>query len=142
MQAFSVQEPRVKDFMQHLFVQNTFNSFEVRGITLRSFAYFEISREETEGYCTWEELRPYVRHIIKGREKPKAMKVVLAKSDPWVLHLNAAALFVNITYDGDKITITTAVSQKNFALNKEVDIEWDSWVAEFLKQSGIVVAQL
>lgn len=138
MQAFSIQDHHVKEFMRHLFIQDTFIGFEVRGITLYSFTYFEISGEKAEGYCTWEELRPYVHHIIKGREKPKSMKVILNKPEPWLIHPNAAALFININYDAEKIVCTTATSQKNFDLTKDVDAEWDIWVKEFFKQKGII----
>jgi len=144
MQAFSISEPHVKDFMQHLFAHDTFVDFEIRGIVVHGFTYFEISGErarqpdEAASYCTWEELRPYVRNIIKGKEKPRAMKIIFARSSPESLHPNAAALFMNLTYEGDKLTCTTATSQKQFDLDKKVDTEWDSWVADFLKQKGII----
>ena len=169
MLAFSIQGPYVKDFMQHLFSHDTFCGFEVRGITLHSFTYFEISgesinSEETinssehdnlgegingEGnkgksvYYSWEELRPYVRHILKGREKPRAMKLVFARAGPGELHPNAAALFMNMSYEsngamGDKLSCTTATSQRQFDLDRSVDKLWDGWVLEFFKSKGIV----
>ena len=144
MQAFSIPEPYVKDFMQHLFFHDTFVDFEVRGIVVHSFTYFEISgersrlSEENVSHCTWDELRPYVRHIIKGKEKPRSMKIIFARSIPETLHPNAAALFINMTYEGDKLTCTTATSQKQFDLDRKVDTEWDSWVTDFFKQKGII----
>jgi len=137
MQVFTIQEPNIKDFMQHLFGQDSFNSFQIRGITIHSFTYFEISGEKAEGYCTWEELSPYVRNILKGREKPRAMKFVFAHSSVEAVHPNAAALFINVNYEGEKITCTTATSQKNFDLNREVDTVWDIWVKDFFVQKNI-----
>ena len=137
MQVFSIQETDIKDFMQHLFATDSFNNFQVRGITIHSFTYFEISGEKAEGYCTWEELMPYVRHILKGRDKPRAMKLIFACDDLEKIHPNAAALFININYEGDKITCTTATSQKNFDLNREVDTTWDTWVRDFFIQKNI-----
>ena len=144
MQAFSIPEPHIKDFMQHLFAQDTFNDFEVRGVVVHGFTYFEISGEKARlpdqgaSYCTWEELRPYVRNIIKGTEKPRSMKIIFAQTNPETLNPNAAALFINMTYEGDKLTCTTATSQKQFDLNKAVDTEWDNWVRDFFRQKGIV----
>ena len=144
MQAFLIEEPHIKGFMQHLFTLETFVDFEVRGVIVHCFTQFEISGEkgaqDEQGstYCTWGELRPYVRNIIKGKEKPRAMKIIFARGAPESLHPNAAALFVNVNYDTDKITCTTACSQKNFELNKAVDLEWDRWVAGFFKEAGIL----
>ena len=145
MQAFSIPEPQIKDFMQHLFAHDTFINFEVRGVVVHGFTYFEISGEKTRlpdqeaNYCTWEELRPYVRNIIKGTEKPRAMKIIFAQTAPESLNPNAAALFINMNYEGDKLTCTTATSQKQFDLNKAVDMEWDNWVRDFFRQKGITV---
>ena len=141
MKAFSIQEPDIKEFMHHLFTHDTFINFEVRGVVVHSFTYFEISGE-TEGgaYCSCGQLRPYVRNIIKGKEKPRTMKIILARGNPESLHPNASALFLNIMYEGDKINFTTACSQKKFELNKEVDIEWDRWAAAFFEEKGIITS--
>jgi len=162
MLSFSIEGDHVKDFMQHLFTHGTFCSFEARGIVVHSFTCFHISGEKvvsandnsrspdahTEpdsqaepnrhpGHCTWEEIRPYVRHIIKGKEKPRAMKIIFAHSSPETLHPSAAALFINVTYEGGSLSCTTASSQKQFALDKAVDMEWDSWVQNFFTREGI-----
>jgi len=142
MRSYTVEEIGVKEFMQHLFVLDTFVEFEMRGVTIHSFTHFEISGEGDDGFCTWEEIRPYVRHIIKGRDKPRAMKIIFARASPETLHPNAAALFINIAYDGEKINITTAGSQKNFELSKSMDIEWDNWVADFLAEKGMASLRL
>ena len=144
MRVFTIEDPHVKDFMQHLFTHDTFIDFEVRGIVLHSFTYFEISGAiggtdaDNNSYCTWDELRPYVRYIIKGKEKPRSMKIIFAHKSPETIHPNAAALFINISYEtsteGDQIKCTTACSQKNFELNKAVDMEWDNWAEEFFKK--------
>ena len=149
MLAFSIPEPDIKEFMQHLFANDTFNNFEVRGVTVHSFTYFEISGErprredEKNSYCTWEEIRPYVRNILKGKEKPRAMKIIFAWGNPEELHPNAAALFVNVNYEGEnKVICTTATSQKNFDMSRAVDTEWNNWVTDFLKRNGITASQM
>lgn len=143
MKSLSIQE--TKNFMQHLFTQPTFNTFEVRGITVHSFTYFEISgdkgRDKSEGFCTWEELKPYLHHILKGKDKPRSMKIIFAAANPEAITPNAAALFINISYEADKITCTTGSSQKQFDLNKTVDTDWDNWVIQFFQQKNIQTTQ-
>jgi len=136
MLAFAIQEPELKDFMQHLFTHGTFCGFEVRGVIVQSFVNFEIS----ESSSSWEEIRPYVRNFLSGRERPRAMKFVFARGEPDTLHPNAAALFINMTYEGGddaRMSITTATSQVQFQLDKTVDREWDAWVSDFFRQNGI-----
>ena len=141
MQVFTVKEPDIKDFMQHLFTLDTFFDFEVRGIVIHSFTHFEISGQGEEGgHCLWEEVMPYVRNILKGKKKPRTMKIILARANPETLHPNAAALFVNIIYEEDKITCTTACSQREFELNKAVDNEWDRWILEFFQSKGVTIS--
>lgn len=138
MRAFEVEESNVKEFMQHLFAHDTFNDFEVRGIVLSSFTYFEVSGESVNGgYCSWEELRPYVRFILKGQDKPRLMKVVFAKARPEEFNDNAAALFINLVYEDGKVLCTAACSQRNFELSKAMDVEWDAWVEGFFREKGI-----
>ena len=140
MKAFSVLH--VREFMHHLFKRDTFNAFAVRGVEVHVFTYFEISGEKPRNsperqYCTWGELRSYVLQIIKGDEKPRTMKVIFAHEKPETLHPNAAALFINILYENDSVLCTTATSQKNFEMDKQMDNQWDAWVTNFFNNNGI-----
>jgi hypothetical protein len=142
MQAFAIDKSFIRTFMNHVFDQGTFFDFEVRGVAIHSFTYFEISGEkprtgERIAYCPWGDVQPYARNIIKGGTKPRAMKIVLAKASPQALNPNAAALFININYEGEDLTCTTASSQINFDLNKAVDNEWDAWVEGFFTEQKI-----
>jgi len=135
--------------MRHLFTLSSFDDFEVRGIVINTLTRFEISGERIEkaekigeaeqgeeSHCTWRDLCPYVRNIIKGKEKPQSMEIKFALAEPEKLHKNAAALFIIMRYSS-QITCVTGSSQKNFELNKIIDSEWDSWVIAFFKQLGI-----
>jgi hypothetical protein len=141
MRSFSVGAPHVKDFMRHLFTLGTFDAFEARAAEIFTFARFEISGEKEGGYCAWAELKPYVRHIIQGEKKPRFIKLVFSRSraDTEALHPNAAALFLNITYENDRVAVTTGTAQKVFNLDKQPDGLWEHRVAEFFKENKIEV---
>ena len=148
MLAYSVPQQHVKSFMHHLFKSDIFNSFETRSVEVHTFAYFEISgrRDGSENeYCAWGELQPYVFEIIKGNRKPRVIKIILSRGRQAAeeLHPNAAALFLNITYESsggenDKVSCTAAASQKNFEMDKQMDKLWESWVTDFFARNGIV----
>jgi len=93
------------------------------------------------GYISWEALRPLIFAIIKTGEKPKQIKIVFSYKSKEIttIHTNAAALFLNMTYENGGVNFTTATAQKNFALDKSLDDNWDEWVRGFFNKSGIPV---
>ncbi|MBE6011910.1 DUF5721 family protein [Anaeropeptidivorans aminofermentans] len=149
MLSFSVPLSEVKDFMASLFKKDVFDFFEVRGVEIITFTKFEISAiissdeedERTRNFCIWEELRPYAFDIIKGNKKPKAIKIIFSmpQEKAEVLHQNAGALYLNLIYNGNEINLSTATSQKTFALNKELDLVWEEYIKNFFKENKIAV---
>lgn len=150
MLALKIIDSEVKDFMNKLLRESVFDVFEVRGVEIMGFTKFEISgildaaaRDDVSAparnYCTWQELRPYVLHIIKGGKKPKSIKIIFSPSlqETLAVHANASALFLNLTYDGDGLLLTTASAQKNFSLDKSLDAAWEESVFDFLKVNRI-----
>jgi hypothetical protein len=151
--AFYVPDTGVKDFMNKLFRETAFDSFEIRDVSVTAFVKFEISgslskeallaqpENSRRYYAFWEELKPYVFGFIKGKTKPENIKLVfsggeaLAKS----VHTNAAALFLNMNYENGEVHFTTATSQKEFALNKELDMRWEEYIEHFFRALEINV---
>ena len=99
------------------------------------------SKPQHQGYISWEALRPLIFSIIKTGAKPKQIKVVFSykAAEITTIHPNAAALFLNMTYENDQVYFTTATAQKNFALDKSLDDNWDGWVRNFFNLNGIPV---
>ena len=148
MIAFSITD--TKFFMNSLLKEDTFDSFEVRGVELYSFTKFNMSgalntsdltdSDIKRNYCTWQELRPYVFNIIKGNAKPKYIKIIFSLSveESLKLHSNSAALYLNMNFSDDAITFTTGTAQKNFDLDKSLDHVWEDYVIKFFKAKGFV----
>ncbi len=155
MQAFNIPEPDVKSFMNRLLKESLFDGFEVRGVEVFGITRFSLSGaldnsfvEANESgndraFCLWSELRPYVFQIIKGGKRPKAIRLIFSLDSVKAqsLHENAAALFLNIAYEGNSITCTTATSQKNFSLDKSMDMLWDENVINFFRENQIAVVK-
>jgi len=149
MLSFSIVETEVRDFMNKFLREGAFDSFEVRGVDISSFARFEIdgaapesAHEGGKTYCTWGELRPYVYNIIKGR-RPRAFKAVLSLPGEQVqaLHDNLSACFLNLMFNGSLILCTAAVSEKAFALDRAADEVWHAYITEFFKEKKIAIAK-
>ncbi|MCL2187246.1 MAG: DUF5721 family protein [Defluviitaleaceae bacterium] len=148
MLSLALPPAAVKNFMGQLLRETQFDFFAVRNVELTLATHISISGLlETEGeeapgkkkYTSWGELRPLVYDLIKRATKPKLIKIVFSHPAPVDIHTNAAALFLNMTYEGDRIIFTTATSQQSFALEKTLDTAWDEWVQTFFINKNISV---
>ena len=127
-----------KTFMKKLLKEDTFDNFLVRDLELVSFAKFEI-----KGPVLWEELKPIILYVIKGREVPKSLKVifVLDKEKTLELHENAANFSLNLNFTGE-VFLTGGTSAKTFTLDKTLDYIWESYIIGFFKENKIYLEEL
>jgi len=142
----------VKGFMGKLLREDILDKFEVRGVELSLNIRISINgvlespdaNEEgpvSPGYISWETLRPMVYDIIKAGAKPRQIKIIFSykAEDVKAIHPNAAALFLNMVYENDTVSFTTATAQREFALDKSLDDSWDEWVRGFFVSKNIFV---
>jgi hypothetical protein len=94
-----------------------------------------------EGFITWEQAKPIVMAIIKNGAKPQYIKIIFSADTETVnnMHNNAQALFLNMIYENNQVIFTTASSQKQFELDKSLDVNWDKWINSFFKHHNIPV---
>lgn len=151
MYVFYISDSEVKNFMNKILRENYFDDFELRNVQIKSFAKFDIDgkieRKFCENnndfsddifFCKWKKIKPYVFNFIKGKVKPSYMKIVISAPENLLQQIseNAAALFLNFVFENDKVC-TTGVSQKNFQLNKKLDLAWEEYVRSFFKNIQI-----
>ncbi len=150
----------VKGFMTKLLKEQTFEIFEVRGISITSFTKIEIScfvdkeyfSEEDEtlsNYCKWKQLRQLVFFIIKGEKPPKKIKIVFSLPNQLVkqIHKNAASCSLNLVFENREAYFTVASSEKVFSVpnsleKKEVNAAWVNFALDFFKSNNIIVSTL
>jgi len=150
MYLFYIVDEEVKSFMNKLLRDYIFDNFEVRNIKIQTFVKYDINCNLSNDYirenkkerffCNWEEIKPYIFQIIKGKKKPLRIKIIFSMPEKKALeiHNNAKALFLNLNFENDIITFTTGTSQINFSMNKEVDIAWEEYIKEFFKKHNIM----
>ena len=154
MVAFEVEN--IKNFMSLLLKGTTFDNFEVRLVSLKTFTNFEIdpylnkeffSLDEQENlnrtYCLWSELKPIVFELIKGSKLPKFIKLIISYPENRLseIHENASSLFINIIFENNTLTCISGCSQKNFSMDKSVDILWDDYVKKFFTANKIILSE-
>ena len=160
----ALQIKHIRDFLNRLLLQDTFDRFLVSEASVTTFATFSIDGQlhrefydpETEEgreaaerrQVTWKEIRPFCYSIIRGRRTPLAFKFVfqLPESETALLlarsGLNAGledvyGLFLNCQYQGENLTLTTGSSLRIFSMDRSLDRAWDAMVEEFLRNQEL-----
>jgi hypothetical protein len=149
MLALELDKSTVKAFMGQLLREEIFDRFEVRGVEIATTIHINLDGrleaagdgDKKLGFSSWEEMRPIVYAIIKASPKPGYVKIIFSYKTCEVceIHSNAAALFLNFTYENDNVFFTTGTAQKEFLFEKSLDAAWDKWVKEFLAKANLTV---
>ena len=147
-----------KDFMSHLLLADTFdhfsfiegeivtyNTFKIDGFIRKEF--FDIGPELPE-YSPWKNLRDFCFSVIKGKRTPLSFRFIFSLSRKNIGRLitqSAPALdpdsvqgrYLNIHFDGARLSCVTGTSFKTFTMDKTLEHAWDEMVEKFLKQKHI-----
>lgn len=156
MIAFSL--PNIKDFTAHLLLKDTFdpfsfiegeivtfNTFQIDGFIRKEF--FDTDAELPE-YSPWKNLREYCFSLIKGKRTPLSFHFIFSLSRKNIGRLieqnglsmrpeEVQGLYLNIHYDGARLSCVTGTSFKSFNMDKTLEHAWDEMVEKFLRQKEI-----
>ena len=142
-----------KQFMAQLLKSTVFDNLLVRSIVLKTSVLYEIDctidktwfnddeQEGLERFAKWSDMRHIVFELIKGNRLPGYIKIVLSPTDETAekIHKNAAALFINILFENNVLSVTTGCSEKQFAMDKAVERTWDESAQKFFKHNSIII---
>ena len=139
MLALEIEKSAVKGFMAKILRETLFDGFEVRTVEIATIPRISLDGACDCGFVTWGDIRKLAYEIIKLCPRPKQMKIIFSYKNPQEIHANAVAAFVNLVYENDSVTFTTATAQKDFTLDKTLDHAWDNYVMDFFKEAGLPV---
>lgn len=151
--------PQIKKTMGTLFTSTAFDNFLVSEITIVNGATLNIdghitkNSDETEEsfqlpYMEYGKVRPAALEFIKGTHTPSYIKLVLTLSPDNIKNTlesiscpltvsEVNGMFINLTYQSGKITVTSGISYAIFTKNIELEHEWDRLIQKFLVKIGI-----
>lgn len=159
----------IKDFMNKLLCQETFDNFLLREATIVGNATWNVdgtltpdfySSEELESegltglqFLPFSKLRQQCFSLIKGKRTPSYFKFVfllspsnlsrtLEQTHSSFTPADITGLFLNLKYQSNKLLLTTGVSYRVFSTDKSLEHEWDSLVKRFLKGHSISFVEL
>lgn len=151
MIGLSIQD--IKNFMAGMLTGNMFDKFYLCDGEIQTFTEFHLGGylnrpyfdseewENLEGrkLCLWSEMKPFVFQLIRGHKLPVRFKFVFQLSREntvWLLEKHRlpvreediGGLFMNITYEHQKLVCTSGVSYKTFIMDKTLEQCWDETV--------------
>ncbi len=158
----ALQITSMKQFMNHLLVADTFDSFLLEEATISTANTFTIdghinhefffSEDAPETgipeFRPWNEIKGLCFDLIKGKRTPLFFRFVLhldpSKAAALLERENCdidpsqvKALVLNIRYDGSKAVLTTGTAYHTFLLSKEPDAIWDRFLQHYLSSREI-----
>lgn len=160
----ALQIKNIKNFMNKLLLQDTFDPFLVSEASITTFTTFSISGDlrkeffdpeqtDLEEYTSrtqvsWKEVRPFCLSVIKGKRPPLSFKFVfqlppeeitqlLEETDLPIQPEDVYGLFFNCQYHSEMLTLTTGSSMKIFTLDRSLDQAWDQKLTAFLEKEGL-----
>lgn len=153
----------IKSFMSNLLIQQVFDEFLLSELEIKTYNSFKMSGKrnkmwytdeeweelEQKEYSRWLEIKPIAFQLIKGNKTPSSFKVVfllptdkveqlLLKESVGFTKEDINGLFLNLYYENNALHIITGTSIRIFTMDKKMDMIWDQFIREFLKNSKIV----
>lgn len=156
MIAFSLTN--TKEFMSHLLLSDTFdhfsfiegeivtfNTFKIDGFIQKEF--FDTGAELPE-YSPWKNVREFCFSVIKGKRAPLSFRFIfslsrnnirrlISQSAPGLEPDSVQGLYLNIHFDGGRLTCITGTSFITFTMDKTLEHAWEEMVEKFLRQKHI-----
>ena len=151
MEIFEIEEKA--DYIRELFVSkyDSFYLYEARVKTKLDYyingklnkAYFDSEQaEELSEYIEWKDIKQTVYDYIRGKRLPIAFKIILMfnrENINRLLEMNhlpvssedVGALFLNVVYEHETLSVTTGTSLKIFTLDKILEQVWDDTVKKY-----------
>ena len=156
MIAFSLTN--ITEFMSQLLLSETFDSFAFIEGEIVTFNTFRIdgflqkeffdTEEPLPEYSLWKNVRDYCFSLIRGKRTPLSFRFVFSLSRKNIEKLTAQnvpsldpdavqGLYLNIHYDGARLTCVTGTSFKTFTMDKSLERTWDEMAEKFFRQKGV-----
>ena len=147
MLAFTVFD--TKKLMAYLLKGDIFDQFTFRQGEIYSFATFTINgakdqsfitEEDSEPYCLWADIKPFVFETVKGKRLPKSMKLVFSlPKEKTERYPNAKAVFLNLLFREGALLCTTSLTEETFSLEQKATKQWDEDILHFFKKHQVAI---
>ena len=152
MEIFSIDEKT--EYLKELFEKEKYDSFylyEARVKTKLDYyvngrlnrEYFDTEEQaDLPEYVEWKDIKQIVYSYIKGKRLPIGFKIILMfnrENISRLLEMNnlpvktedVSALFMNVVYEHEALSVTTGTSLKIFTMDKTLEHVWDDTIKKY-----------
>ena len=167
MTGFTIEN--LKEFMNLLLRTDSFDEYLISEAEIKTNALFRIDCRLSKGFYESSELTaltlsegdplPYsmmketLFDLIKGKHLPVSLKLVLSLSPENTEKLilssgtplrmeELSGLFLNLSYLGGILRITTGVGYRIFSKDRSLEAAWDTFTRHFLSSHGILFTEI
>lgn len=157
MKNFEINDNKeIKEFLNGLFTDERYESFYLFSVKLDSSVSYDIDgkinrefydedefSELTEKeYICWRDIKKTVLGFMKDGKLPVKMKLILMFNKDNITRLiemnnipihpeNVRALFMNVLFSDNKLSVTTGTSLNVFTMDKSLEDLWDATVEKY-----------
>lgn len=149
MKMFHIED--VKEFMEFLFLKEIFDKFCVSSMELKTLVPISVkgnlltdwlSEEEKElygdmEYVPWKLLRPLAFSLIKGKQKPRMLRIQFVH-----YMANGDCGGLRIQFENNELMCISSYTSASFSLDKSREQIWDDNCSEFFHKNKIVSTEL
>lgn len=108
---------------------------------------------EGQTYIDYAQVKPLLTSILKQSHTPTAIKITFSlnkKSTEAIQQrilgesavLPVQGFLINLTYDGEKLRITTGTNYAQFILDKSIEQSFDQMMRQFFKKNELLMVDL
>ena len=152
MEIFSIDEKT--EYLKELFEKEKYDSFYLYEARVKTkldyyvngrlnWEYFDTEEQaDLPEYVEWKDIKQIVYSYIKGKRLPIGFKIILMfnrENISRLLEMNnlpvktedVSALFMNVVYEHEALSVTTGTSLKIFTMDKTLEHVWDDTVKKY-----------
>lgn len=140
----------VKPFMQALLIGSLIDGWDVHEVRLHMRVSYTIDghlnkaflpEDDDQGnYSTWEDLKPTVAGLIRGKKTPTLLHIIVSLPSSFLTEVEADPedqFLLNIHFENGTLTLITAMAHKSFTMDRTLDQYWDAYVPAYFTAHSI-----
>ncbi len=144
----------IKKFMNLLLATPAFEDFELLECTVKKYVTYTIDGHTDPSFfkdsdapkdtstVSWAHIRPECLELIKGKNTPLYMKFILQKEPGTLAGLTSteglSSLLINIIFNENGLSLTTAVNFSGFYPESEAPAAWDEYIETLLRKLDVL----
>ena len=130
------------EYIKELFEKEKYDSFYLYEARVKTKLDYYVNGRLNREYFEWKDIKATVYAYLKGERLPIGFKIILMfnrENISRLLEMNnlpvkeedVSALFMNVVYEHETLSVTTGTSLKIFTMDKTLEHIWDDTIKKY-----------